>query len=82
MTESVHQVTIVTAAFNFAPGEAALSAIGASCMGFDFTLSLNAPLSGRRVVDGTTDKEVPVEDWNRVHSTAPETPAPSLPAGS
>ncbi|MFD9125492.1 hypothetical protein [Kitasatospora sp. NPDC059571] len=83
VAESVNQVTIVTAAFNFSHGEAALVASGASCAVFDFTLSLNAPLGGRRVVDGTTGKEVPVEDWTRrYYSAAPETPAPSLPAGS
>lgn len=83
MAESVNQVTIVTAAFNFSHGEAALLGSAASCRVFDFTLSLHAPLGGRRVVDGTTSKEVPVEDWTRrFYSSAPETPAPSPPAGS
>lgn len=81
VTESANQVTVVAAAFDFAPGVAALSVGGASCGVFDFTLSLDAPLRGRRVVDGTTDKEVPVEDWTAFHPTAPQTPAPSLPAG-
>ena len=82
VTESAHQVTIVTAAFNFTHGEAELSAVGASCRAYNYTLTLRAALGGRRVVDGTTGKEVPVEEVARYRSGLPETPAPPIPAGS
>ena len=55
MTESASRVTIVTEGWNFPPG-------AASCGEFDYTLSLHAPLGDRRVVDGTTGKELRVDD--------------------
>ena len=76
VTESAKQVTIVSAGWEFPRG------VG-SCGVTDFTLTLHAPLGGRPVVDGTTDKEVPVQEWDyRLPPVAPEMPAPSLPAGS
>lgn len=71
MTQSAKQVTIVSASRVHPRGTG-------SCRVFDFTLRLSAPLGGRRVVDGSTDKAVPVKDWGRNRPTAAETPAPSL----
>ena len=80
MTESARQVTIVFAAFNFPAGGADLSAAGSSCGVVNYTLELHAPLGGRRVVDGTTGKDVPVEEVARYRSGLPGVPAPSMAA--
>jgi len=71
MTESANQITIVSAQWAYTRGTG-------SCRVFDFTLLLQAPLGGRRVVDGTTDRAIPVMEWGQNRITAPETPAPSL----
>ncbi|QMU70080.1 hypothetical protein [Streptacidiphilus sp. P02-A3a] len=74
LDQSAHQVTLAAAAYAFAPG-------AASCRAYDFTLALRAPLGGRRVVDATTGARLPVRDWAQFPADAPQTPAPTLPAG-
>ena len=79
VTETAHKVTIVFASFNWPPGMADLSAAGGSCQAVNYTLKLHTALGGRRVVDGTTGKDVPVEKVAHYRSGLPETPAPLLP---